>query len=135
MYDDETKESLARQRATKEEGRQRRAARKQEKVLLSQARSTKERREIKERFDNARSIIEEGGIYDVSTDTYVPTSGNEAGVETNLDKTGVHEVSRDRGQDPSGGDDGPDFGNAEFEEFDVVDENNQAERRFFLVLP
>jgi hypothetical protein len=130
MYDDETKESLARQRATREEGRQRREARKQEKALLSQARSTKEIREIKERFDNAQSIIEEGGIYDISTDTYEPTKGNEAGVETNLDKTGIHEASRDRVQDPSGGDsDTSDFFP---ERLDIVEPGNTAGSRLFL---
>jgi len=76
-----------------------RDARKAERLQLSAATSTAERRDIKERFENIEQGIGSGGIYDVSTDSYQPPTGNEAGANTNMSETGVQEVSRDAGGD------------------------------------
>lgn len=126
--DEYTKQSQLRGARLEERSQLREAVRKGE--------GKEARQRIRDRFDEVQKVIEEGGIYDVSTDTYEPTKGNEPGTDTNLDRTGIHEASRPRTQEPSEGGEGPTgIGNAEFEAFDVVDSDNNAAQRFFLVLP
>tara|TARA_R100001015_G_C4606028_1_gene161086 strand:+ start:367 stop:810 length:444 start_codon:yes stop_codon:yes gene_type:complete len=60
-------DSLDRQRRTREEARNRKAARRAEKEKLSEATSTSERREIKEDFKEIQEAIEEGAIFDIET--------------------------------------------------------------------
>lgn len=59
--------SLARQKKSRAEGKSRRAAKKAEKEELAGASSTKERREIKEKFEGIQEFIEEGAIFNVDT--------------------------------------------------------------------
>ena len=86
---------------------------------IGSASSTSERREIKDRFEKIEQGVESGGIYDVSTDSYIPPEGNEAGSNTNITDTGVQSVPR-RNKD------------AIAETFDVVESNNTAGTRSFL---
>ena len=67
QQDLENRESVERQRKSREEGRNRRAARKAEREELANAESISQRREIKERFDKIQGAIEEGAIFDVNT--------------------------------------------------------------------
>jgi len=99
--DEYTKQSQLRVARLEEESQLRESVRKAE--------GKEARQVIRDRFDETQRIIEEGGIYDVSTDTYEPTKGNESGVDTNLDRTGIHEASRPRAQDGAGEDEDEDL--------------------------
>lgn len=70
--EEESEARFVRERARREIRKQQRAAKKQEKDQLKQARGTRERRKIKEQFDKIDEGIESGGIYDVDTNTYTP---------------------------------------------------------------
>ena len=91
---EESKERVSRGEEKRASRKAQRDARKAERLQLGAAKSTSERREIKERFENIEKGIESGGIYDVSTDSYQPPEGNEAGTNTNMSETGAQEVSR-----------------------------------------
>ena len=93
--------------------------RRAERAQLGSASSTSERREIKDRFEKIEQGVESGGIYDVSTDSYIPPEGNEAGSNTNITDTGVQSVP-------------PRNKDAIAETFDVVESNNTAGTRSFL---
>jgi len=103
---EESKERVSRGEEKRASRQAQRDARKTERRQLSAATSSSERRDIKERFENIEQGIESGGIYDVSTDSYQPPTGNEAGANTNMSETGVQEVSRDSGGDGDGGSSG-----------------------------
>ena len=117
--------SKQRQEETRARGRSRRDIRKAEREQLGAAESASERREIKERFEAIQQGVEEGGIYDVSTDSYTPPEGNVAGADTNMTETGVQSIPRDG--DAAGG-----AGAANEEVFDVVQSDNTAGTRTFL---
>ena len=92
---EESKERVSRGEEKRASRKAQRDARKAERLQLGAAKSTSERRDIKERFENIAQGIESGGIYDVSTDSYQPPEGNEAGANTNMSETGVQNVTRD----------------------------------------
>jgi len=92
---EESKERVSRGEEKRASRKAQRDARKAERLQLGSATSASERREIKERFENIEKGIESGGIYDVSTDSYQPPEGNEAGANTNMSETGVQNVTRD----------------------------------------
>ena len=96
---EESKQRVSRGEEKRASRQAQRDARKAERLQLSAATSSSERRDIKERFENIEQGIGSGGIYDISTDSYQPPTGNEAGANTNMSETGVQEVSRDAGGD------------------------------------
>ena len=96
---EESKERVSKGEEKRASRQAQRDARKAERLQLSAATSSSERRDIKERFENIEQGIGSGGIYDVSTDSYQPPEGNEAGANTNMSETGVQVVSRDAGGD------------------------------------
>lgn len=69
---EESKERVSRGEEKRASRKAQRDARKAERLQLGAAKSTSERRDIKERFENIAQGIESGGIYDVSTDSYQP---------------------------------------------------------------
>jgi len=115
---EEEEESLDRQRATREEGRSRRAARKAEKQALSEATSTKERREIKEEFERIQESIEEGAIFDVDTGKL---NTNQSSTKETINDDGIDKI------EPLN----PAEGFSE-ETLDVVAAGNSAVQRVFL---
>ena len=118
---EESKERVSKGEEKRASRQAQRDARKAERLQLSAATSSSERRDIKERFENIEQGIESGGIYDVSTDSYQPPTGNEAGANTNMSETGVQEVPRDSGGDVADvADDGNTF------TLDVVKSDNTA---------
>ena len=92
---EESKERVSKGEEKRASRKAQKDARKAERLQLGSATSASERREIKERFENIEKGIESGGIYDVSTDSYQPPEGNEAGANTNMSETGVQNVTRD----------------------------------------
>ena len=99
---EESKERVSKGEEKRASRKNQRDARRAERLQLSAATSSSERRDIKERFENIEQGIGSGGIYDISTDSYQPPTGNEAGANTNMSETGVQEVSRDSGGDVAG---------------------------------
>lgn len=91
----ESKERVSRGEEKRASRKAQKDARKAERLQLGAATSASERKDIKERFEKIEQGVESGGIYDVSTDSYQPPEGNEAGANTNMAETGVQAVSRD----------------------------------------
>ena len=120
--DIENQASKERQEKSREEGKNRRAARKAEKEELAKATSTSERREIREKFDNIQSKIEEGAIFDVTTGEL---STNQASLKETIDDDSID--SRGELDDLLTG--------TVIEVFDVVQSDNTAGTRNFLVSP
>ena len=92
------KESLDRQRRTREEGRIRRNIRRQEREALSRARSASQRRQIKEAADAAR----DKALFDLDTG-YEPRK-NKTDSESDIDQRGTDqfvapESTRENAQD------------------------------------
>ena len=112
---EESKERVSRGEEKRASRKAQKDVRKAERLQLGSATSASERRDIKERFENIEQGVESGGIYDVSTDSYQPPEGNEAGANTNMSETGVQVVPRN-----SGGDDANTF------TLDVVKSDNTA---------
>ena len=112
---EESKERVSRGEEKRASRKAQKDVRKAERLQLGSATSASERRDIKERFENIEQGVESGGIYDVSTDSYQPPAGNEAGANTNMSETGVQVVPRN-----SGGDDANTF------TLDVVKSDNTA---------
>lgn len=96
---EESKERVSRGEEKRASRQAQRDAKRAKLRQLSAATSTAERRDIKERFENIEQGIGSGGIYDISTDSYQPPTGNEAGANTNMSETGIQEVPRDSGGD------------------------------------
>lgn len=92
------RESIDRQRKSREEGKSRRAARKAEREELANAESSSERREIKERFDNIQDAIEEGAIFDVDTGGL---STNQGSLKDKINDDGIDAIE-DPDEGPSG---------------------------------
>ena len=114
-----SKDRVAAGEETRAQRQVQRNIRRAERAQLGSASSISERRAIKDRFEKIQEGVESGGIYDVSTDSYIPTEGNEAGSNTNITDTGVQSVPR-RNE------------GAISETFDVVESNNTAGTRSFL---
>lgn len=93
--EEESEARFARERSRREIRKQQRAAKKQEKDQLKQARGTRERRKIKEQFDKIDEGIESGGIYDVDTNTYTPPKPHPDTGKRNLLDDAVDFVPRD----------------------------------------
>ena len=91
---EESKERVSRGEEKRASRKAQKDVRKAERLQLGSATSASERRDIKERFENIEQGVESGGIYDVSTDSYQPPEGNEAGANTNMSETGVQTVPR-----------------------------------------
>jgi hypothetical protein len=91
---EESKERVSRGEEKRASRKAQKDVRKAERLQLGAATSAFERRDIKERFEKIEQGVESGGIYDVSTDSYQPPEGNEAGANTNMSETGVQEVTR-----------------------------------------
>lgn len=85
--DIENEESLARQRASRERSSARRNIRRQERSLLSRARSTGERRQIKEWADTSY----QGAVYDLDT-SYQP-SQNKEDYESDIQQRGTDQFT------------------------------------------
>lgn len=85
--DIENEESLARQRASRERSSARRNIRQQERSLLSRARSTGERRQIKEWADTSY----QGAVYDLDI-SYQP-SQNKEDYESDIQQRGTDQFT------------------------------------------
>lgn len=85
--DIENEESLARQRASRERSSARRNIRRQERSLLSRARSTGERRQIKEWADTSY----QGAVYDLDI-SYQP-SQNKEDYESDIQQRGTDQFT------------------------------------------
>lgn len=85
--DIENEESLARQRASRERRSARRNIRRQERLLLSRAGSTRERRQIKEWADTSY----QGAVYDLDT-SYQP-SQNKEDYESDIQQRGTDQFT------------------------------------------
>lgn len=95
--DIENEESLARQRASRERISVRRNIRKQEKLLLSRASSTRERRKIKEWADASY----QGAVYDLDT-SYQP-SQNKDDYESDIQQRGTDQFTAPEATPQGGG--------------------------------
>jgi len=115
----ENRESVERQRKSREEGRNRRAARKAEREELANAESISQRREIKERFNKIQGAIEEGAIFDVNTNT---VSTNQSSLNYTIDDDGIDTI-----------DVGDLLVGLAEETLDVVNSDNTAGQRVFLI--
>ena len=100
FFDDRDKDRNQASRDRVAAGQQKRAERQQQRDIrsfersqLQAATSSYERRAIKERLIEAG--VAEGGIYDISTDSYQPAEGNVAGSDTNMSETGIQSIPRD----------------------------------------
>lgn len=85
----ENRESIERQRKSREEGKNRRAARKAEREALANAQSASERSEIKKDFDEIQDAIEEGAIFDVDTGAL---STNQASIQDRINDDGIDDI-------------------------------------------
>tara|TARA_Y100001951_G_C11061501_1_gene141109 strand:- start:69 stop:464 length:396 start_codon:yes stop_codon:yes gene_type:complete len=115
---EEEQDSLDRQRRTREEARNRKAARRAEKEKLSKATSTSERREIREDFKEIQEAIEEGAIFDIDTGKLAT---NQDDITRSIKDEGIDVISTD------------DLGPLTTEVFDVVESDNKAGTRTFYI--
>lgn len=89
------RDSLASQRQSRMESKQRRALRRDELAALSNASSSTDRREIKSQFNNIREQIGKGAIYDLSVDIPPADQGNKGSEEFRVQNDGIDSLSID----------------------------------------
>lgn len=125
----EKKDSLARQRSTRELGRFRRDLRKQERAALAMATSTQQRREIKAKADEIYKSAE------FNLDTGYEPRKNKTDAESDINQRGIDSDTAPESTqnlDPGGGGEAAILEGFEAETLDVVESDNTAGQREFL---